>query len=141
MNTRKFFIGKSIGFIIALLLLGGFFLFNNYIYQQKQDDGTPIQPYRATLTGEYLCLPYKSDIKPEETEPECQPGLKTQIGEYYAVNFYLMSQQHPPLEEGQLFSASGTITPAERLSAAHWQNYEMEGIFSVTDSVEVLEKE
>ncbi len=140
MNTRKFFIGKTIGFIIVVFLVGGFFLFNNYIYQEKQGDGTDTQPYRATLEGEYICLPYKTS---DETtaEAECEPGLKTAVGEYYAVNFYLMSQEQKPLEEGQRFSASGTITPAETHSAEKWRQFEMEGIFSVTDSVEVLTEE
>jgi hypothetical protein len=140
MNTRKFFIGKTVGSLVVALLVGGFFLFNNYIYQQKQGDGTEIKTYRAILEGEYVCLPYKTNDE-TTTEPECEPGLKTAVGEYYAVNFYLMSQEQKPLEVGQVFSASGTITPAETLSAEKWSQFEMEGIFSVTDSVVVMGEE
>lgn len=143
MNPRRFFTAKAIGFLVAVGLIGGFFLFNNYIYQEKQGDGDDVgsatfEPYRANLAGEYVCLPDEADGA-ESAESDCeQPGIKTESGEYYAVNFYLMSQTHTPLEVGQKFSANGAVTPAERLSNDEWRKYPVEGIFSVTDSLTLL---
>jgi hypothetical protein len=52
-----------------------------------------------------------------------------------------MSQMHGPLSVGERFTANGTVTPIERLSTDHWQKYNIEGIFSVTDSVVVEESD
>ena len=125
--------------IIAALLIGGFFILNRYIYNQKQAQGTEeLSPYRGTLTGEYVCLPPTGESDPET--PECVTALKTDQDEYYAIDFNLMSQDQPDLKEGDRFTASGLITPIENLSTDHWQQYpmEIEGIFSITDSVQKL---
>ena len=56
MDIKKFLLGRTLGFIVvgAVFLVGCFFLFNNYIYQEKQGDGIVVEPYRATLEGEYV---------------------------------------------------------------------------------------
>lgn len=119
---------------IVVILLAGFFALNSYIYQEKQaDPAEEITAYRATLTGEYVCLPHTDQNGPQTLE--CAFGIKTDVGEYYAVNFAAMSQTAPDLKIGDRFTASGTITPIEMLSTDHWQKYPVEGIFSVTDPV------
>lgn len=117
----------------ALVLLAGFFSFNAYIYNQKQAEN-PIERYRGTLSGEFLCLPHVDTAGPQTDE--CAFGLKTDAGEYYAVDFALMSQMAPEITPGERFTASGMITPIEMLSTDHWRKYQVVGIFSVTDSVE-----
>lgn len=129
--------------IVLLVLVGvvgliaAFYSFNNYIYQEKQGTGEIAEPYRATLSGEYVCLPHKGD-GPVQTL-ECAFGIRTDVGEYYAINFHLMSQTHDPVKIGQRLSASGVVHPIERLSTDQWQKYDIEGIFSVTNSLEVTE--
>lgn len=124
--------------LVPVLLVGGFFAFNAYLYQEKQEVSTEsYEPYRASLSGEYVCLPKVGD-GPHTLE--CTFGMKADTGEFYAVDFNLMSQEHRPLEVGERFSANGTVTPLERLSSSHWQQYDIEGIFSVTDSVQVEEE-
>lgn len=116
----------------AVFLLAGFWSFNHYIYSKKQADTTQvIEPYRSTLTGEYLCLPPVDQNGPQTLE--CALGLKTDSGEYYALDFMLMSQTPPVLATGERFTASGVIAPIETLSTDHWKKYPIEGIFSVTD--------
>jgi hypothetical protein len=124
---------------LVLILIVGFFALNSYIYSEKQGTGETFEPYRATLTGEYVCLPHADQSGPQTLE--CAGGLRTDTGEHFAVDLSLMSQTHDPLETGQRFTASGTVTPLERLSADHWQKYDIEGIFSVTDSLVVDEPE
>jgi hypothetical protein len=125
-----------IGFIAAgMVIVAGFYAFNAYIYAEKQADPGDVVSYRATLQGEVVCLPHVGD---GPHTMECAYGIKTDAGEYYAIDLALMSQQHAPLETGERISANGTVTPVEMLSTDHWQKYDIEGIFSVTDSLEVL---
>jgi hypothetical protein len=136
MNTRQFFVGRTIGFLVLTALIGGFFLFNSFIYNEKQGDGIVPEPYRATLSGTYVCLPHKNTDGPQTME--CAFGLQTPVGEYYALDFNLLSQGQPSIVVGDTFSAAGTVTPIEYLSSNQWQQYPIEGIFSVTDSVQKL---
>jgi len=121
--------------ILVLCLIAGFFALNAYIYKEKQGTNETFEPYRATLSGEYVCLPHRDQSGPQTLE--CMGGLQTDVGEYYAVDLMLMSQMHEPLEVGQRFSANGVVTPIERLSTDQWQKYAVEGIFSITDALEV----
>lgn len=121
--------------IMILILLGGFYLLNNYIYKQKQGSGTETEPYRTTLTGVQTCLLHKDTSGPQTKE--CAIGMQTDTGEYYALDFMLISQIPPEIDTGERFTASGLITPIERLSTDHWQKYNVQGIFSITDFVEI----
>ncbi len=117
----------------ALVFFAGFYTFNNFIYTEKQEPNE-IAAYRGTLSGEFVCLPRVDTTGPQTDE--CAFGIKTDVGEYYAVDFALMSQEAPQLTPGERFTANGTITPIELLSTDHWRKYPVVGIFSVTDSVE-----
>ena len=119
--------------LIIAILVGGFFLLNNRIYKEKQGGGVTTEPYRATLTGIQTCLPHKDTSGPQTLE--CAIGMMTDAGEYYVLDFTLMSQTPPNISDGKKFTASGLVTPIERLSTDQWQKYAVEGIFSVTDSV------
>lgn len=138
MNLKQFYIGKAIGFyalVVIVCLVAAFYALNNYIYQEKQGENT-YEPYRATLSGEYLCLPHSETSDLQTTE--CAFGLKTETEEYYAIDFYLMSQEHTELAVGTRISANGLVTPIERLSTDYWKIYPIEGIFSVTDSPQIM---
>lgn len=138
MDLRKFFMGRAVSTIVLVCILGivaGFYALNDYIYKEKQGDDKVIEPYRGTLTGTHVCLPHKDTSGPQTLE--CAIGIKTDAGEYYALDFYLMSQTHRPILNGERFTATGLITPIELLSTDHWQKYNVQGIFSVTDSVQV----
>lgn len=128
---------KTIWYVVSgiLLLVGGFFLLNNYIYQEKQGDGAVAEPYQATLEGEYVCLPHKNTEGPQTDE--CATGLRTEADEYYALDLTQVSEVVGTFSLGDSISASGLITPIERLSTDHWQQYAIEGVFSVSDSLEV----
>ncbi len=119
--------------IVAVILIGGFYAFNSYIYNEKQGEVSDITSYRGTLSGEVVCLPHADTDGPQTME--CAYGLKTDVGVYYALDLTTMSQEHAPLETGERISANGLITPIELLSSDHWKKYAIEGIFSVTDSV------
>lgn len=133
MNPKNFFTGRVIGFIVLLsiaVVIGGFF-----IYKEKQISGETFEPYRGTLSGVQTCLPHKDTSGPQTLE--CAIGMKTDSSEYYVLDFALMSQIPPEIQNGERFTASGIITPIENLSTDQWQKYNVEGIFSVTDSVQI----
>jgi hypothetical protein len=119
--------------IAIVVLVAGFYALNAYIYAEKQGDPGDIKAYRGTLTGEVVCLPHADTDGPQTME--CAFGMKTDVGEYYALDLSLMSQENPGLDSGDRFTANGLITPIEMLSSDHWQKYAIEGIFSVTDGV------
>lgn len=137
----KFFTGRSILlsiFVIVAVVVAGFYILNNHIYEEKQGDVKVTEPYRATLTGVQTCLPHKDTSGPQTLE--CAIGMKTDAGEYYAIDFMLMSQIPPTIQDGDRFTASGLVTPIDYLSSDQWQKYDIEGIFSVTDTVQVEDK-
>lgn len=128
--------GKIIFGAIAVVALlgGGFFVLNQHIYNVKQEqDPQAFEPYRATLTGEQACLPHRDTSGPQTLE--CAIGLRTDAGEYYAIDMNLMSEEHAQVQNGERFTANGLVTPIERLSTDHWRKYQVEGIFSITDSL------
>lgn len=122
---------------VVMLLIAAFFWLNHYIYTEKQGDST--EPQRATFTGEYVCLPLVDEGATNTAE--CAVGIKTEYGDFYAIDLGLMSQGAPALVEGDRIKASGIITPIAQLSTDYWQKYPVVGIFSVTDSLEIVEPE
>jgi hypothetical protein len=114
---------KALLIIVAVLgiLLVGFYALNAYIYKEKQGTGETYEPYQATLTGEFVCLPHADTSGPQTME--CAFGLKTDVGEYFAVDLSMMSPTQRQPETGERFTASGTVTPIDRLSTDHWQKY------------------
>lgn len=155
-SARKFFVGRAISFLVLLvllLILGGIQQIREGIQREPRDGfSEPAVTYdepitqedliltselqRADLEGEYLCLPKVATVS--VITEECATGIRTDDGEYYVIDFALMSQMvDPSLVPGKRISASGVIIPIERLSTDHWQQYPVKGIFSVTDSVVV----
>jgi hypothetical protein len=121
--------------IFICFLFTAFYAFNNYIYNQKQSRPNQIEPYMATLSGEYVCLPHRDQSGPQTLE--CALGIKTSTGEYYALDLNKISPSTLDFATGDNLKVTGTVTPIERLSANHWQKYQVTGILSV-DSVEKI---
>lgn len=128
---------KSLLIIAAavVLLAAAFYSLNAYIYAEKQGNGE-VNSYRGTLSGEVVCLPKVDTGGP--TTLECAIGLRTDAGEHYALDLAVMSQEQPGLNTGERISANGLITPIEMLSTDRWRTYDIESIFSVTDSLKRL---
>ena len=116
-------------------LLGIFFLFNAFIYRQKQGDTGDIVPYTATLTGTETCLPPAPGR--QQITLECAFGFKTDAGEYYAADFTGLPGGNPNFTADKRFRAAGEITPVELLSTDHWRKYDVRGIFRITDIREI----
>lgn len=126
-------------FIIAGVVLGSLLVKKSDTPSQTLPSLSPsptaVTSYRGELSGESVCLPHTDQSGPQTLE--CAFGLKTENGEYYALDLSLLSQEQPMFQTGKKFTAHGLITPVEMLSSNHWQKYSIKGIFSVTDSVKI----
>ncbi len=124
--------------VIGIVLLAGLILLTQVKLPSKsqnteQKPSGDVVSYRTTLTGEYTCLPHKNTSGPQTLE--CALGMKTDSGEYYALDFNLSSGPMPILATGERFTASGVLTPIEMLNSTHLRDtYQVKGVFSVTDS-------
>lgn len=105
----------------------------------EHNEATELAPLgqleRMTLSGNIVCLPHKDTTGPQTLE--CAFGLQTEEGTYYALDFGSMSQPAPTLKGNEHITANGIFVPIETLSADHWQKYDIEGIFAVTDSFQI----
>lgn len=131
---------KKLLLILALVIivpLLAFFLLNNFIYTQKQSTQQPnVEPYTATLTGYYECLPHTDSSVPQTDE--CVYGMRTDDGEYYALDFSSLPEETIKLIDGERVSGTGTVTPIEMLSTDQWKKYPIKGILSVSEPLEIL---
>lgn len=134
--NKKFYALVVLGVLLIAGALGGIFYYTKG--ESKKAVTTP-ERQRANLSGEYLCL--KSSDELVASERDCVVGLKTDDGKYYALDFNLSSQTPPKFVSGDRLQASGVITSMETISSNQWQTYNLAGIFSVTDSVQKLNKE
>lgn len=125
-----------IAVFVVLLLLGAAYLFYPRGEVHAPTETPNHEPYRTTLTGIHVCLPHKDTSGPQTLE--CALGMQTDNGDYYALDFTMLSQGVPNIPTGRRFQATGLVTPVEWLSSDHWQKYDIKGIFSVTDSLQEL---
>jgi hypothetical protein len=136
MTPRKFFVGRAIGFLVVLVVLGIVAAYSHFAKVEPVAPSHDYEPYQATLSGFETCLPHKDTSGPQTLE--CALGIKTDDGTYYALDFSLLGSQVPPeVHTGIRFAAHGLVTPVERLNNDRWQKYDIVGIFSVTDGASI----
>lgn len=84
-----------------------------------------------TLTGTYVCLPTLTGA----ATPDCAFGIKTDGGEYYAVNFGASAGSMADFMAGERISANGTFIPSEELNPNHWTKFNSKGLFTVLEKL------
>lgn len=67
MNIRRFYLGKAVGFIVVVIFISGYFLFSNYLGQEKQVEDIVIEPQACTEEAK-LCPDGSSVVR---SGPEC----------------------------------------------------------------------
>jgi hypothetical protein len=102
---------------------------------QQTPLGTPVTPGKATLQGEYVCLPHRDTKGPQTLE--CALGVKAQDGNYYSLDMSAVTFPAGMINTGDAISVEGNLVPVEALSTDHWQKYNIKGIVRV-ESVEKL---
>ncbi len=136
MTLKQFFVGRTIGFIVVLILVGIFFAVKSYAPSFSHRDSVAETPqetndvvsYERTITGTYTsCLPRHDNFSTEE----CRIGMKADDGSYYALDFQFMTQSAPKLTSGDTFTATGLFTPMEMISSDLTRGLIGKGILSV----------
>lgn len=120
----------AIGSVLAVGIAGYFFFLTpsfNKALTETQDS----TPKNVTLSGTYVCLPHADTTGPQ-TE-ECAFGIKTDEGDYYAVNFGASADAMAQFQSGAHITAEGFIVIREALSSDQWAKYNMKGIFTITN--------
>lgn len=117
------------GIVLCLVVIGGLV----WLADRGSVLGTPIDatPQNITLSGTYVCLPH-IDTRGPQTD-ECAFGLRTDEGDYYAVNFGQSAAAMQQFQAGAHIRASGFFVAKEALNTDQWNRYTMKGIFTVTE--------
>lgn len=119
----------AVGSVLVLALFG-YFLVAHPFWKEAETKNLDATPYQTTLSGTYTCLPHLDTSGPQTME--CAFGLKTDAGDYYAVNFGESADAVEQFQSGAHVTAEGSVVIKEALSSDHWQKYNMKGIFTVT---------
>lgn len=123
-------LGKMLVFIGALIIIGLGYLSFIRVPQEVPRDVVDATPQNMTLSGAYECLPHVDTTGPQ-TE-ECAFGVRTDEGDYYAINFGQSAGAMEQFKAGAHIVAEGFMVPKEALSSDQWSKYTMKGVFTVT---------
>jgi hypothetical protein len=115
---------------VAIVVIGIVIISVGFKKEKAELDPTP---KNVTLSGVYVCLPHKDTTGPQ-TE-ECAFGIKTDDGDYYAVNFGQSADAMNQFQSGSRIKAEGFTVIKEALSTNQWDKYNMKGIFTVTKMI------
>ena len=128
---------KNITFAIvgALIVVAGYVFMN---LDSQTDVTTPSVnsvPSRAsvetvTLTGTYECLPLLDN---SQASSDCAFGIKTDEGEYYAVNFGASAGAMADFKANARITAKGIIIPSDKLTPNSWAKFNSKGLFTVLE--------
>ena len=100
--------------------------------EQVVEDLDP-KPQNLTLTGTYECLPrIDGEVGADD---ECIFGLRTDEGEHYAVIFGQSASSIEGFKNRARITAEGFLVIKEALSSSEWMNYDMVGIFTITNMI------
>ncbi len=89
-----------------------------------------VTPGAVSLSGTYTCLPFLDGSIPQN---DCAFGVKTDAGEFYAVNFSASAGSMADFNAGAHITAQGTIIPRENLRPDNWKKFSMSGLFTITE--------
>lgn len=131
MNTQKLL--ATLGVLVSML--GVFFVVDYMLTLPEPSVILDPTPQQAVLSGTYVCLPHRDTDGPQ-TE-ECAFGLRTDTGEYYAVNFGQSADALQQFMAGAHITAEGFVVIKEALSSAYWESYTMRGIFTITQIMDI----
>ncbi len=116
--------------LLAIFLIGGYLMYVSYagIPVSGADDQ---QEQAVVLRGVYSCLPHADGTKPKE----CTPGIKTDSGEYTALDMGLVIESggNIKLTDGTRILAGGVVVPIEEISSDQWKPYPIKGIMRVEE--------
>ncbi len=86
----------------------------------------------VTLSGTYVCLPAAAG---GAVTADCAFGIRTDAGEYYAVNFGAGAGSMADFRDGDRITAKGTIILTKDLKPNSWAKFTSQGLFTVLEKV------
>ncbi len=128
MNTKT--LGIAALGILLVIAIAYWFLASTPSNILAEDIPLDATPQQVTLSGTYTCLPYRDGTVPEGDD--CTFGLRSDSGEYYAVNFGASAEAMRQFQEREHITAEGFVVIREALSSDHWMKFNMKGVFTVT---------
>jgi len=81
MTIRQFFVGRTLGFLVVATFVAGFFLLNNYIYNEKQAHTS-----KSFKDAEYRIAGKNVVLKNGVSEVEAAPGSASKVVTQYFGN-------------------------------------------------------
>lgn len=87
-------------------------------------------PEMVTMTGTYVCLPLASGAA---ATADCAFGIRTDGGEYYAVNFGARAGSMADFRDGVRITAKGTIILTKDLNPNNWEKFTSKGLFTILE--------
>jgi hypothetical protein len=102
--------------------------------QQTQEavQTTPDAPANTmvTLSGTYVCLPFLPTVT---KTADCAFGIRTDTGEYYAVNFGASAGSMADFRDGAHITARGMIILRADLRPDSWTSFDIQGLFTIME--------
>lgn len=95
---------------------------------------TAATPEHVTLIGTYTCLPLLDAAAPNS---DCAFGIKTDSGDYYAVNFGASAGSMADFKASAHIKAKGFIILRGDLRPDNWKKFSMLGLFTITEKPEL----
>ncbi len=130
MTQKNIILGVGALVLLGAMVVAGYF-FSSDAFSVKQPENIDPTPKEMTLSGTYVCLPHMNTEGPQTME--CAFGIKSDAGEYYAVNFGAGADSMSQFQSGSYVTLDGFFVPKEALSTDSWNKYNMKGIFTVTE--------
>lgn len=84
MNLKTFFTGRTIGFIVVLIVVAALYVLNTYIYNEKQDGGPVILANHKNIA--YMIEGQRVQLVDGFAEMEAVPGSASKITTRYFGN-------------------------------------------------------
>ena len=116
--------------IAAFVALVAIFVWLGYPHARAVNERNAL-PHQVTMEGTYLCVPR---LPGQMTNDLCVPGLQTDDGTFYLVDFGQASTT-AQFERNARVAAEGFLTPKEALNSDHWWPYDFTAVFTITKLV------
>lgn len=125
-ENESFFRKNAIWLVVlAALAIFGFLLFKGWDKIVNDEiDGM------ITITGNFSCLPVKTEIETSETET-CTLGVRSRDGLHYALDISRIQDANTDLKAEDTIAVTGTFKPEGEVSASEWADYNIAGVMLV----------
>ena len=112
--------------VLAAVIVFGALLFNGWdkIVNEEIDS-------KVTITGNFSCLPAKEGVAPGLVEADCELGVRSRDGSYYALDISRIQDANRDLKAEDTIAVTGTLQPEADIPESEWANYGIKGIIKV----------